>query len=124
MTSHLTSDEEIEIENIVHDDDNDETDSDVDEMSQNCLSSIYQDMQNLRPYQFEPENNFNSPSDSNSDSDSSVEASQNYNNAQRIGNIIWCQCHCCVIEKRDIDCLCCQEEAAISEDKFEGIYTV
>ena len=32
----------------------------------------------------------------------------------------WCICRCCKREIRKIDCLCCQEVAAISEDNFEG----
>ena len=43
------------------------------------------------------------------------------NNAEiRAGHKDWCICGCCKKEIREIDCLCCQEVAAISEDNFEG----
>ena len=43
------------------------------------------------------------------------------NNAEiRTGHKDWCICGCCKKEIREIDCLCCQEVAAISEDNFEG----
>ena len=38
----------------------------------------------------------------------------------RAGHKDWCICRCCKKEIRVIDCLCCQEVAAISEDNFEG----
>ena len=43
------------------------------------------------------------------------------NNAEiRAGHKDWCIWECCEKEIREIDCLCCQEVAEISEDNFEG----
>ena len=44
------------------------------------------------------------------------------NNAgiNRIGYKDWCICRCCKKEIREIDCSCCQEVAAISDENFEG----
>ena len=38
----------------------------------------------------------------------------------RSGHKDWCICGCCKKEIREIDCLCCQEVAAISEVNFSG----
>lgn len=111
-----TWNEEIEIENIFHED---ESDSEGGDMSDDYLNSLCGEMNLLKPYQFEPEG-----ASSNTDDSDESEISTTYSDPNsypnRIGNKEWCQCQCCVIEKRAIDCLCCQEESAISEDKFEG----
>ena len=39
----------------------------------------------------------------------------------RAGNKDWCLCETCQVEDRELDCLCCQEEAAISDEKFAGM---
>ena len=39
----------------------------------------------------------------------------------RIGNVDWCKCGYCKKEVREIDCLCCRELDAISDEKFDGI---
>ena len=38
----------------------------------------------------------------------------------RIGKKDWCNGGECHVEEREVDCLCCQEELAISEEKFNG----
>ena len=39
---------------------------------------------------------------------------------ERTGNLLWCDCSKCSIEEREIDCLCCHEVSAISEEQFSG----
>ena len=39
----------------------------------------------------------------------------------RNGNVDWCKCGCCKKEVREIDCLCCTDVDAISDEKFECI---
>ena len=77
----------------------------------------------LRPYCHEPEKDASETSGSNNDAnqdESSEEENVSPNNAEiRAGNKDWCICGCCKKEIREIDCLCCQEIAAISEDNFE-----
>ena len=85
---------------------------------------------NLQPYQYEPRKHDNdSSSSSKSDPDSSDilpddlsetcedEDDRELNRGR--GNKDWCKCGCCKNKNREIDCLCCQEVYAISEDKFE-----
>lgn len=38
----------------------------------------------------------------------------------RIGNLDWCTCSNCKFESREIDCLCCKEVNAISDEQFSG----
>ena len=40
----------------------------------------------------------------------------------RVGNTGWCSCEGCKEEKREIDCLCCREVDAITDEQFSGIY--
>ena len=39
---------------------------------------------------------------------------------KRVGGEDWCNCGDCRVEEREVDCLCCQGELAISEEKFNG----
>ena len=110
----LRAENEEEIENIFREDD--ETDSDLD------MKTVCEEIKLLKPYQFEPEGESNCGNTD--DSDSSSEDNDSCPRPNRVGNKEWCQCKCCVVEKRAIDCLCCQEESAISEDKFEGLLTI
>ena len=38
----------------------------------------------------------------------------------RVGNLKWCTCELCKSEYREIDCLCCKEVDAISDEQFAG----
>lgn len=40
----------------------------------------------------------------------------------RIGSTDWCECNGCVEEKREIDCLCCREVDAITDEQFSGSF--
>ena len=76
----------------------------------------------LQPYQYEPGND-NESSDSASESDILPEelCSDDEDDAnRRSGYREWCQCETCKKGIREIDCLCCQEVAAISDNKFES----
>ena len=92
---------------------------------------IVDTLRNLQPYQYEPRKHDNgSSSSSESDLDSSDILPDDLNETcededdrelnRRRGNKDWCKCGCCKKENREIDCLCCQEVYAISEDKFEN----
>ena len=67
---------------------------------------------------FEPEKD-----DVSSISSSSSEKEDENENAKlekssRVGNLEWCKCGECNVEKREIDCLCCQEVDALNS-KFD-----
>ena len=77
---------------------------------------------NLQPYQYAPGND-NESSDSASESDilpDELSSDHEDDTNHRSGNKEWCQCGTCKKEIRKIDCLCCQEVAAISDDKSES----
>jgi len=88
-------------------------------------------LSNLQPYQYEPRKH---GSDSSSSSESDVdprnilpddlsEISEDEDERdviRRQGNTDWCNCGNCKKETKEIDCLCCQEVDAISEEKFEN----
>ena len=76
----------------------------------------------MQPYQYEPGND-NESSDSASESDilpDELSSDDEDGANRRSGNKEWWQCGTCKKEIREIDCLCCQEVAAISDDKFES----
>ena len=108
-----------------------EEDGDVEELA-NMLSK-------LQPYQYEPCNRERKSDGSESettDNDSDTESDgldpietncegteQNIKELKtkktiREGNLDWCECLQCQNETREIDCLCCQEVAALNE-KFD-----
>ena len=77
---------------------------------------------NLLPYQYGPGND-NESSDSASEHDilpNELSSDDEDDANRRSGNKEWCQCGTCKKEIREINCLCCQEVAAISVDKFES----
>lgn len=69
-------------------------------------------LKNFNPYMFEPEKNVSSTSSS---STSKSEETETENEVEgRVTNLDWCTCGCCKKEKREIDCLCCQEVSALN----------
>ena len=66
----------------------------------------------LRPYMFEPRYlagevaaaGAESETDSESDREPTDEGQE-----WRVGNVLWCSCHCCVNRQTAIDSVCCQE---------------
>ena len=79
---------------------------------------------NLHPYCYEPEKDVSGTSGSDNDTDqdeSSEEENVSPNNAEiRAAHKDWCSCKCYKKQIRKIDCLRCQEVAAISEHNFKG----
>ena len=74
----------------------------------------------MQPYQYEPGNDNESP-DSASESDilpDELSSDDENDTNRRSGNKEWCQCGTCKKEIFEIDCLCCQEVAATSDDRF------
>ena len=88
-----------------------DTDSESD-----SLEELVDQFKCLKPYQFEPEKEVVSETDeSGEDSEESDGESQNLATNERVGNTAWCECSQCKVENREIDCLCCQEVAALNE---------
>lgn len=72
----------------------------------------------FNPYMYEPEKEISSTSSSSSLSEIETSSNDDLISNIRIGNLEWCQCQECKIEEREIDCLCCQEVAALNS-KFD-----
>ena len=75
----------------------------------------------LKPYQFEPEKELVKDTDESEEecSEESDGESQSQRVKERTGNTTWCECCKCKAEKREIDCLYCQEVA--SNKKFDKL---
>ena len=71
---------------------------------------------------FEPEKDVSSISSPSSEVEDEYEndsgSKTNLEKSSRVGNLEWCKCGECNIEKREIDCLCCQEVDALNS-KFD-----
>lgn len=93
--------------------DTDNETSDIEDIEQHFTN-------NLQPYMFEPESSVdqNTEEGNSQDQDSQVEREIGL---VRVNSKDWCSCENCEVEVREIDCLCCCEIDAISEDKFEGV---
>ena len=77
---------------------------------------------NLQPYQYVPGND-NESSDSASENDilpDELSSDDEDDANRRSRSKEWCQCGTCKKEIREINCLCCQEVAVISDDKYES----
>ena len=75
----------------------------------------------LKPYDFELERTSTSdPSNSHVASSSSTENIEQRNTVARRNTLDLVQVAVCRNESREVDCLCCEEMLAISEEKFEG----
>lgn len=98
----------------------DDKDEDVSNVDLNELCDM---LKSLKPYQFEPEEEMTSATDHTSESElesPSLSEPENEKEVKRVGTTDWCNCGKCKEESREIDCLCCSEVSAISEDKFEN----
>ena len=60
----------------------------------------------------------NNTDESEDDSEESDDGSQNLARNELIGNTVWSKCSQCKAENREMDCLCCQEVAALNK-KFD-----
>ena len=92
-----------------------ETDYDSeDEEEFAVINELCSSFNNLKPYEFEPSDEYTS------DSSSEFIESKSSEHENRVGNTSWCSCEKCCIETREVDCLCCKEVPAISEKQFEN----
>ena len=90
------------------------SENEADSEGESCGREITELMNCFNHYIFEPEKN--SVSSTGSDSESkSEEIESERQNETRVTNLDWCICGNCKNEKREIDCLCCQEVNALNE---------
>ena len=76
-------------------------------------------LKHFNPYMFEPEKEVSRTSSSDECTSSNCSASSVDTFISRVGILHWCKCQKCVEEKREIDCLRCQEVAALNS-KFNN----
>ena len=98
-----------------------EADSKGEEVCEKHVKEITEMMKCFTPYMFEPEkDDVSSISSSSSEieDENDSESKTNLEKSSRVGNLEWCKCGECNIEKREIDCLCCQEVDALNS-KFD-----
>ena len=100
-----------------------EADSEGEEVCEKDVKEIIDMMKYFTPYMFGPEkddvSDISSSSSEVEDKDENdSESKTNLEKSSRVGNLEWCKCGECNIEKREIDCLCCQEVDALNS-KFD-----
>ena len=96
-----------------------EADSKGEEVCEKDVKEITGMMKCFTPYMFEPEKDdvssiSSSSSEVEHEDENDSESKTNLEKSSRVGNLQWCTCGECNIEKRDIDCLCCQEIDALN----------
>ena len=83
------------------------------------LDEMIEMIEEFHPYMFEPEREIEDTTDKSSDDEDEDKFFDALGEQDmRTGKIDWCQCGNCCIEKREIDCLCCQEVDALNP-KFD-----
>ena len=83
------------------------------------INDIQTLLEDLKPYQFEPEaESLEEASEEDSEEDSNEEEENMSEN--RAGKEGWCQCKKCHIEEREIDCLCCKELPELQDETYDG----
>ena len=84
------------------------------------IEEIVEMMNSLQPYKFEPEKYVSETDDEDTESITEDEESSDDDTDKessiRVKTLHWCSCSNCKIEEREIDCLCCQEVAALNEN--------
>ena len=100
-----------------------EAGSEGEEVSEKDVKEITEMMKYFTPYMFEPEKDDVSSTSSSSsevedEDEDDLKSKTNLGKSSRVGNLEWCKCGECNIEKREIDCLCCQEVDTLSS-KFD-----
>ena len=100
-----------------------EADSKGEEVCEKHVKEITEMMKCFTPYMFEPEKDdvssiSSSSSEVEDEDENDSESKTNLEKSSRVGNLEWCKCGECNIEKREIDCLCCQEVDALNS-KFD-----
>lgn len=93
--------------------------SDFEDGEDGSVEEVVEMMKALKPYQFEPEQDFSDTDTNESDADESFEEESLDDETVRTGHLNWCLCSRCKVEEREIDCLCCQELAALN-GKFDS----
>ena len=73
----------------------------------------------LEPYQFGPKNYEKSQEGSSQTQKENIFLVNHWENI-RVGKIEWYTCKNCRAESQEIDCLCCREVDAISDEQFPG----
>ena len=96
-----------------------EADSEGEEVCEKDLKEITDMMKCFTPYMFESEKDdvssiSSSSSEIEDEDENDSESKTNLEQSSRVGNLEWCKCEECNIEKREIDCLCCQEADALN----------
>lgn len=84
-----------------------------DYMNKTDLDEMIEQLDNFQPYMYEPEKAISDTSSSDEEMPTSGSDSEGLL-VNRIGNVEWCDCQNCKEERREIDCLCCQEVAALN----------
>ena len=77
--------------------------------------SMVESFGGLQPYLFEPEK-----PNLGQDSSKQLQVTGTVYIKKDTSSLDWCSCKNCHLENREIDSLCCQDVAAIDEQKFEG----
>ena len=99
-----------------------EADSEGEEVCEKDVKEIRDMMKCFTPYMFVPEkddvSSISSSSSEVEDEDENDSESKTNLKSSRVGNLEWCKYGECNIEKREIDCLCCQEVDALNS-KFD-----
>ena len=100
-----------------------EANSEGGEVCEKDVKEITDMMKCFAPYMFEPEQDdvssiSSSSSEVEDEDENSSESKTNLEKSSRVGNRELCKYGECNIEKREIDCLCCQEVDALNS-KFD-----
>ena len=86
------------------------------------MDEMIEKLKRFNPYMFEPEKEVSSTSSSDESTSSNSSTNSVDTFISRVGILDWCKCQKCVEEKTEIDCLCCQEVAALNS-KFNNCDT-
>ena len=100
-----------------------EADSEGEEViSRKGMDEMIEKLKRFNPYMFEPEKEVSSRSSSDESTSSNSSTNSVDTFISRVGILDSCKCQKCVEKKREIDCLCCQEVAALNS-KFNNCDT-
>lgn len=94
-----------------------EADTEDEEVCRKEMDDMIEKLKNFHPYMYEPERQVSSTSSSSDESETSEHSTATF--TERVGKLVWCKCQKCKEEMREIDCLCCQEVAALNS-KFDA----
>ena len=90
------------------------------------FSDLIENLQEMRlePYQFEPRKSNWSTFDKGEYDENEMQENSSLNAHEEfhVGNLKWCTCELCKSEYREIDCLCCKEVDAKSDENLPGSF--